>query len=120
MSPRIEFVSRITRLPFSLTLCNTCLPSPCERLSRSPSTMETPLPWVLRPLGNPEFRSSQPFSERRACLSSNPFIAGHSPQGAFVIHFPDALFAQSYTLCALRCHRFQIGYGGCEYPSCRT
>jgi hypothetical protein len=42
----------VSHLPPSLLLRSTCPPSPCGRLSRSPTPMGAPSPWGSRPLGD--------------------------------------------------------------------
>ena len=80
MMPRTVSASRISRTSSVLDFEVTCLPSPCGRLSRPPTTLETPLPWGSPPEGQSRaaltrhvlarFRSStHPYARARCPMS---------------------------------------------------
>src|SRR5437016_2254575 len=80
MMPRTVSASRISRTSSALDFEVTCLPSPCDRLSRPLTTTETPLPWGSPPEGQSRaartrhvrarFRSSiHPYARTRCPMS---------------------------------------------------
>ena len=60
----------VSHLPRSRLLRSACPPSPCGRLSRSPTTTGAPSPWGSRPVGDPEFSWHRTFERG----TGRPFV----------------------------------------------
>jgi hypothetical protein len=95
---------------------DTCLPSPCGRLSRPRTTTEAPLPWGSRPVGNPAFihrkhdlRLRHPFRT----LFAGSLPAAHRPRDPCVVNFRTGEPMASLYRCHIsRGELFTAGYWG--------